>query len=296
MSLRKGFTGHLAEDKDNMFRKHSKTLLYTAASIAVVCLFVHTWFVRFAYSKTYRPSREMRFSPRYLGLPFEDVWFSSSDGVSLHGWWLPAGDAKGSILFCHGNAGNIGDRIWIAALLQKMGLNVFLFDYRGYGRSLGHPSEKGLYGDALAAYDAITTKTNLPIFAYGHSLGGAVAVDLATKKKLAGLVLQSTFTSLADMGKRLYPYLPAKLLTPEHYDSLRKIASIKCPLLIAHHQKDALVPYSMGQELFKAALDPKIFVELQDGNHNCGWYSGDNFWIALTVFLLRTNTAWKQQG
>ena len=283
--MRKRSTSHLGVSNHDTTRQRSKTLIYTAAIVAIVGLSLHYCLLHFAYRKTYRPSRELRFSPPSLGLQFENVWFSSSGGVLLHGWWLPVNDAHGSVLFCHGNAGNIADRLWIAALLQKMSLNVFLFDYRGYGRSSGQPSETGLYADALAAYDTVITKTNLPVFVFGHSLGGAVAADLATKKNLAGLVLQSTFTSLTDMGKKLYPRLPAKLLTPENYDSLKKIAAIKCPVLIAHHQTDSLVPYPMGQALFKAALDPKTFVELQDGNHNSGWYSGDKYWTALKVFF-----------
>lgn len=245
----------------------------------------------FEWKNLYHPESQIEMTPADLGLEFEDVTFVAEDAVQLHGWWIPTENARGTILYCHGNAGNIGDRTEVAADLRKLGVNVFLFDYRGYGRSKGLASENGTYRDARAAYEVVRSRhddvENPPIIVHGASLGGAIAVQLALDRNPRALVLEGTFTSVTEMGQLLFPRLPIRWLNQHRYNSLSKIAKVTCPIVIAHSKNDQLIPFEMGQRLYRAATAPKRFVELENGHGESGWSYSPRFWTDLEELTTR---------
>jgi uncharacterized protein len=220
----------------------------------------------------YFPLRPILQTPADIGLAYESVTLTTSDNVRLAGWYVPRAAARGTLLICHGNGGNIGDRLHPIGMFHELGLNVLIFDYRGYGESEGTPSEEGTYRDAQAAWQHLAVERNTPpdkIVVYGRSLGGAVAAWLAGQVAPAALILEATFTSIPDMGARLYPWLPVRLLCRYRYNTLAQLEHIGCPVLIAHSRGDDMVPFAHGQKLFAAAREPKTFFELT-GNHNEG--------------------------
>jgi uncharacterized protein len=223
-------------------------------------------------SLLYYPQAGLDTTPAEGGLRYEDVTFSTDDGERLFAWWIPTSrpPAVGHVLFLHGNAGNISHRVVDAQLLAAEGLDLLLFDYRGYGRSTGHPSEEGTYRDARAALRTLRQRPGVDagrVFFVGESLGGAVAVALALEAPPAGLVLRSTFTSVHDMARLHYPMVPG-FLVRDAYPSLRRIPSLRCPLLVIHGDRDELVPLSNGQALFAAAPEPKRMLTLPGAGHN----------------------------
>jgi fermentation-respiration switch protein FrsA (DUF1100 family) len=228
----------------------------------------------------------------------EDVQLTTADGVRLHGWYctpqvgrngaLESIETKRTLLFLHGNAGNISHRYEIIEDFVKLPLNVFIIDYRGYGKSEGSPSEEGLYADARAAWDYLTTVRGIPatqIVIFGESLGGAVAIDLATKMQACGLVVQSSFTSIADMTAELLPFVPRFILRTK-MDSLTKIEQVSCPKLFIHSQADEIIPYRLGRRLFDAAHAPKQFYEVKGAPHNLTFdIGGAAYYEALRGFM-----------
>ena len=222
-------------------------------------------------SLLYFPFREIDYTPQEAGLAFDDVEIPTEDGQRLHGWWIPARvQSLGHVLLCHGNAGNVGNRVIHAKLLADAGLDVLLFDYRGYGRSTGKPDEPGTYRDARAARAALLRLpgTDAARLIYlGESLGGAVALALALEAPPRGLVLQSTFTSVRDMGRLHYPFIPSAIV-PDAYPSLSRIRSLAAPLLVLHGDRDDIVPVAQGKELCAAFAGPKEFVLATGCGHN----------------------------
>jgi len=243
----------------------------------------------------YSPMREVLYTPAGLGLEFEDVVFTSEDGLRLSGWYIPAplagrnlaaseqagdstlrGLAKNlefTILFCHGNGGNIMHRLDSINIFYNLGLNCFIFDYRGYGTSQGRPSEKGTYLDATAAYKWLTEKKKVSpdnIIVFGRSLGGSIATHLASKVAIRTLVIESTFTSYADMGRKFYPYMPVRQFARFSYRTIDYIKDVHCPVMIIHSRNDEIVPFEFGLDLYEAANEPKEFVEIH-GSHNDGF-------------------------
>jgi len=217
------------------------------------------------------PSRHMPLNPSQLELPWEDVYFHARDGVKLNGWFLKNPEARSTLLFAHGNAGNISDRILKVRFFYELGLNVFIFDYRGYGKSDGKPSESGIYLDARAAYEYLQSRADIKmqnLIFYGASLGGVVVVDLATHHNCALLVVESSITNAADMAGIHYPFVPAFLLSLR-FDSLDKVKRLKMFKLFIHSPEDEVVPYWVGKKLFEAACEPKQFLEV-NGGHNDG--------------------------
>lgn len=208
-----------------------------------------------------------------LGRPFEDVYFLTADGLKLNGWFFPADNhsprAGLVILLCHGNAGNISHRLDHCAALLKTGANVFVFDYRGYGRSAGRPGEAGTYRDAQAASQWLRQKGFAPgnIVALGESLGGGIATELAGGEPLAGLILQSTFTSVPDIGSELFPWLPVRWLAKIKYDTHGKLPRVNIPVLVMHSRADTVIRFHHGEKNFAAAREPKMFREIT-GDHN----------------------------
>jgi uncharacterized protein len=207
-------------------------------------------------SMLYFPNRKIIETPEQAGLEYRELELGTNDGERLHGWWIASrADALGHLLLCHGNAGNIGDRVLHAALLTGVGFDVLLFDYRGYGRSSGRPSEEGTYRDARAALACLLEQPRVDparVYYLGESLGGAVALDLALDQPPAGLVLLSAFTGIRELGSLRYPFVPAAAI-PEAYPTLRRIDELRAPLLVLHGERDEIVPVSQGRALFEAA-------------------------------------------
>ena len=246
-----------------------KMIEYASLTIVIVILVVFylRWFERY---NIFFPTRKIQFRPDYIGLNYEDVYFKTADGVRLNGWFIPASPSSPTILFCHGNAGNIGHRLGIIRIFNKLNLNVFIFDYRGYGRSSGRPSEKGTYLDARAAYDYLLSRDDIDrdkIVFYGKSLGGAVAIELATRVNPCALISESAFTSTLDIGKEIYPFLPLRIIITMKYDNLSKIKGLRAPKLIIHSIDDEIVPLHHGRRLFEEAAEPKQFYQMT-GDHN----------------------------
>jgi fermentation-respiration switch protein FrsA (DUF1100 family) len=209
--------------------------------------------------------------PASYGLPAEDVWFRAEDGVELHGWWLAHSRAKGTVLYCHGNSGSIAQQIGVLRHMRRLRVNVFAFDYRGYGRSGGQPSEQGLYRDARAAYDHLVGERGQSasrILLFGHSLGGAVAIDCAGVRPVAGLIAQSTFTHVRDAARASFPSLPVHLLARKQFHSLSKVRSLTMPKLFVHGDADGTLPLALTERLFEEAAAPKELYVVRGAGHN----------------------------
>ncbi len=206
------------------------------------------------------------------GLVYEDAWFNASDGTRLHGWYMPHEQPRAVVLFAHGNGGNLSHREEILRLLHdRLRATVLIFDYRGYGRSAGSPSESGVLDDARAARAWLAERAQVPsaeIVLMGESLGGAVAVDLAAGDGARGLILESTFSSLPDVAGHHYRWAPVRLLMRSRFDSVSKIGRYHGPLLQVHGDADTIVPIEYSRRLFAAANEPKQFVEIPGGDHN----------------------------
>jgi uncharacterized protein len=226
---------------------------------------------RLLHALLYFPARAIASTPAAAGLEYEDVAIQTADGERLHAWWVqtPA-PPIGHILLCHGNGGNVGDRVEQIALLVAAGFDVLAFDYRGYGRSSGRPSEEGTYRDARAARDVLLRQPAVDaarVFYLGESLGAAVALELAHAHPPAGLILQSPFTSIRDMARLHYPLIP-RALVPDAYPSLRLIGALDGPLLVLHGERDEIVPPLHGEALYDAATCPKRLEILPGVGHN----------------------------
>ena len=219
----------------------------------------------------YFPSREVVRTPASAALTFRDIALVTSDGERLHGWWIERrAAALGHVLLCHGNAGNVGDRVLHAELLTAAGFDVLLFDYRGYGSSSGRPDEQGTYRDARAALQALLRQPAVDparVLYVGESLGGAVALELALAHPPAGLILLSAFTSVRDMARMHYRAVPAAVV-PDAYPSLRLIAGLRAPLLVLHGADDMIVPVEHARALFAAAPTPKRLRIVRGVGHN----------------------------
>jgi len=248
---------------------------------------------RFEYSRVYRPGREMTASAGELGRAFEDVFFPTADGARLNGWYFPA-DATGArvILFAHGNAGNISHRLEFYRALLEAGAGVFAFDYRGYGRSEGRLGEEATYRDAQAAHQWLRQKgfNGRKIVAYGESLGGGVAAELCLREETAGLILQSTFTSLPDIGAELYPWLPVRWMHSIKYDTRGKLPRLKIPVLVMHSRGDGFIGFHHGERLFAAANAPKQFCEIR-GTHGDPLEDRARFITGVAEFLRLLDSA-----
>jgi fermentation-respiration switch protein FrsA (DUF1100 family) len=240
------------------------------------------------------PGRALEASPADLGLEYEEVGIDTADGERLHGWFVPApaGHARGALLFFHGNAGNISHRLDSIAIFNRLGLDVLIVDYRGYGRSTGRPTEAGTYRDAQAAWNYLRQRRGVAadrIVIFGRSLGGAVGAWLASQlpaeETPAAVIIESSFSSGADMARRLYPLFPARLLTRLKYPVVDYAARLNSPLLVVHSRDDEIIPYAMGRAIFEAAPRPKSFLELR-GDHNAGfWISRETYVPGLEAFL-----------
>lgn len=234
------------------------------------------------------PTRDISANPSHIGLDYESVNFITEDGVSLHGWYVPAEESETVVLFFHGNAGNISHRLDTLSLFRRLGINTLIFDYRGFGLSQGEISELGTYNDAAAARNYLILSRKFPpteIIYFGRSLGGAIAAQLASRYPPKALILESSFTSVPDMAAEIYPFLPVRLLSRFAYDTKRVMPLVTCPVLIAHSRDDEIIPFEHGRALFAAAGDPKVFLEIR-GGHNDGFLtSGEFYYQSIQSFV-----------
>jgi fermentation-respiration switch protein FrsA (DUF1100 family) len=228
--------------------------------------------------------------PSHIGLRFEDVLFTTEDGMRLHGWFIPHQDAGATLVWFHGNAGNISDRLLNIKLLHdRIKINIFIFDYRGYGRSEGTVSEKGTYHDGEAAIkyllgrdDAATRRLIL----FGRSLGAAVAAEMAIRFNSSGLILESPFVSIREMARAIFPSLPIAWLLRTRYDTMEKVRLIRTPLLVLHGDRDATVPFAQGKKVFEVASEPKKFHRIVGASHNDTFVvGGEEYYRALREFI-----------
>ncbi|MFU8832121.1 MAG: alpha/beta hydrolase [Wenzhouxiangella sp.] len=232
--------------------------------------------------------RDLVATPERIGVPFESISLATPDGETLHGWWLPHPEPRATLLFQHGNAGNISHRLDSLEIFRQLGLSVLIYDYRGYGLSTGRPSEAGVYIDARRAWDYLVEEIGIApdeIILFGRSMGGAIAAQLATVAEPRGLIIESSFTSVPDIGAEAYPWLPVRWLTRIHFPTLDHVADSRAPVLVVHSPDDEIIPFHHGQRIYEAAPEPKQMLEIQ-GDHNTGFIrSGALYLEGLDRFI-----------
>jgi fermentation-respiration switch protein FrsA (DUF1100 family) len=243
-------------------RRVAKSVLSIYVMLCLGLFLVQSWII-------YVPDRDYAATPRDAGMAYEDVRLTTADGVAIAAWYVSREDAKGTVILCHGNAGNMADRLIFMRQFSRFGYNVLAFDYRGFGESDGRPGEEGTYLDAAAAWAHVVEERGespARIVIWGESLGGAVAIDLARRHTPGLLIVECTFTSMADVAADLLWMLPARLIVRHRYDSESKVPHIDCPKIFLHGRGDELIPFELGERLFAAASEPKVFVPT-DGGH-----------------------------
>jgi fermentation-respiration switch protein FrsA (DUF1100 family) len=255
-------------------------------------VYVAICLLAFALQKrlVYFPDPVLGATPQLVGLQWKDILFDTEDGVRLHGWLVRAEPETPVLLFCHGNAGNISHRLDSIRFFRDLGLSVFIFDYRGYGRSEGSPTEEGTYEDARAAWRYLTEEEGYganQIILFGRSLGSAVAVDLASRERPAGLIAEGAFPSVVDVGARAYWWLPVRLLARIRYDSRKKVSELSCPKLFIHSVKDDVVPIDLGRKIFEAASEPKSFLEVPGSHNEISAGEGSRYALGVAEFIER---------
>ena len=255
--------------------------------ILVICVFAFYLYVRYLEKNTiFFPDKEITLTPADNFYEYEDVYIES-DGNKIHGWWIPAEGATKTIIYLHGNAGNISGRLEKLSIFRELGINSYIIDYRGYGKSEGMPSEQGLYDDANAAYDYLVQQRGInpeDIIIYGASLGGAVAVDLASQVDCYAVILNSTFSNAVDMAKVIYPFIPSFLVNIK-LDSSSKIGKIKAPKLFIHSDEDRVVPFSLGVKLYEQAPAPKEFIKFVGDHVNAHVFEYDRYKKVIGSFI-----------
>jgi len=259
-------------------------------TLCFVALFALLSACRIEDGMIFHPSPTLAGTPRQVGLEFEDIFFTTRDGVRLNGWFIPHPESRSTLVWFHGNAGNISHRIDNIKLLHdKVKVNVFIFDYRGYGRSEGHVSEAGTYLDGEAALDLLRKKLGVKsdkIILFGRSLGAAVATEMATRFINQGLILESPFISIAEMARIVLPFLPIRFLLQTRYDVGTTIKKIRVPLLVLHGDRDEIVPFSHGEAIFDKAPEPKKFFAIPGANHNDTYVvGGENYFQQIKEFV-----------
>jgi uncharacterized protein len=262
-------------------------LLVLGAALVVVLAVLRAFENRFIF-----------FPPRYPeGFPaqgnypkdLEEVWIRTDDGVRLNAWFRANSASAKVLLWFHGNATNIGRQMGELQEYAKLGTNILAVDYRGYGKSEGSPDEAGVYRDAEAAYRYLTGQRRFmpeQIIVFGHSLGGAVAVDLAARHPCGGLIVESSFTNMGEMARMMFHLPLMEYLPRSRFDSLDKIARVRAPILVIHGTRDDTVPFTMGKKLFEAAREPKWFLPIEGGGHNAVFVEGgDRYWKTVQEFV-----------
>ncbi len=259
------------------------------AVIAIVALLVlFFFFIRFIERKSlYFPMREIAMTPEDLGLAYDEIFITTKDGVQISGWYIPSDKSRATLLISHGNGGNISHRLEKIRMLHALNVNILIFDYRGYGMSKGSPSEKGLSLDAEAFYAYLMEERKASpgeVVGYGESLGGAVIVDLAGRRELGGLIIEGSFSSVRDMAKNYFPFIPS-FVYKTSFDSSKKIKQITIPKLHFHSLSDEIVPLRLGRKLYDNAPEPKEFVNLQGGHNDSFIVSRDTYISKIDAFI-----------
>ncbi|MCH9027145.1 MAG: alpha/beta hydrolase [Proteobacteria bacterium] len=264
------------------------TLLIAAASFYVLLALMLFFFQDRMVFLSNMPGRALTATPKDAGFDYEDVTLETSDGLKLHGWYVPAAQARGVILFLHGNAGNISHRLDSIAIFRELGLDTLIIDYRGYGQSQGKPSEQGTYLDAEAAWHHLVNDRGVAadrIIVFGRSLGGAVAAWLANQHTPAALMIESSFSSALDMARKLYPFMPVRLITRLEYPVSLYVSQLQCPLLVIHSRDDEIIPFTMAEAIYDSAMEPKSLLEIW-GDHNNGFLlSRDRYLSGINEFV-----------
>ena len=265
----------------NRFALYGRAM-WTAVKIAVLVAAGYVTVLAWVYASQrrllYHPTAEIESTPGVVGLGYEDVWLENRLGSRLHGWWVPCDGARLTVLFCHGNGGNVSHRVESLRLFHGLGVSTLVFDYSGYGQSDGSPSETATRADARAAWDWLVREAGVTperVILFGRSLGGAVAAGLAAELAAegvqpAGLVMESTFTSVGDMGASIYPWLPVRRLVRDRYDSRDTLEGLQLPVLFGHSPDDDVVPFALGRALYESYGGPKTFLPMR-GDHNRGY-------------------------
>ncbi len=267
-----------------MLLKNMPQLLFLVIFLVAGFLFLRYFENHFIFY----PTKEVQIFPKDRGLDFEDIFFKTNDTIKLNAWFIPSPKAKFTILFCHGNAGNISHRLEKILFLHSLSCNVFIFDYRGYGLSKGRPSEKGLYLDTRAAYEYLVSRgiRQEEIIGYGESIGSAAIIDLASTQPIAALITEGAFSSGKDMARNAFPFLPYWIFSLR-LDSERKIKSVKIHKLLIHSLNDEIVPFEMGSKLYNAAPEPKEFLKVQGGHNSCFFDSQELLKEKMSEFLAK---------
>lgn len=257
----------------------NKVMLRIGIQIVAACVLLYLFFRWCERANLWAPSRTFYGTPEAVNLTYEDVYFETEDGIRLNGWHVPCEAPAAAMLFCHGNGGNISYRIESLRQFHSLHLNVFIFDYRGYGKSRGWLTEEGTYRDALAAYRWLVEKNpDLPVILFGRSLGANIAVDLAARVEAAALIYESGFNSTIAIGREIFPYLPVRWIVKYHYDALGKIQNVRMPILVIHSREDEIAPFHHGEKFYEAAPAPKRFLEI-DGGHNDGFIVTEEIYL-----------------
>ncbi|MBW8039028.1 MAG: alpha/beta hydrolase [Planctomycetes bacterium] len=329
-SFEPGGTGYEARIMGSMLISIFTVLFVAYLGLGIILYIMQPTFL-------YCPVREILYTPDELGMDFESVVFKSDDGMQLSGWYIPApleartprlradklaspgaalvqlGDSRGTgfqpvkntakmavpltVLFCHGNGGNMTHRLDSINIFYKLGLNCFIFDYRGYGSSEGTPGEEGTYLDVTAAYEWLTKEKKISpddIIIFGRSLGGSIAAQLAARVEARALIIESTFTSFVDIGRKFYPYMPVRWFSRFSYRTIDYVKDVRYPVMIIHSRNDDIIPFEFGLELYEAANEPKKFVEIS-GSHNDGFLvSSEIYKKAWTMWLQFLNESESQ--
>lgn len=261
-----------------------KLLLMGTAIYALLCLAIFLFQSRLVYF----PAKALAATPAAAGLVYEDVHLVPGDGPGIHGWYLPGQTQARTLLFLHGNAGNISHRLDSLRLFNALGLNILIVDYSGFGQSGGTPGEQQTYDDALLAWRHLTESRGVAadrIIVFGRSLGGGVATWLAAHTAPGGLILESSFTSVPDLAGRYYPMFPVRWLARIHYDNAARLPAVRCPVLVIHSRDDELIPIAHGRSLYALAPEPKQFFEMQGDHNNAFMLSGRAYARTLANFI-----------
>ena len=274
-------------NRDAMMPGLWKLLIIVIGVYAVISVYVYLMQSSLVFYPN-MPGRQLVATPADIGLSYQDVSLDTEDNVSIHGWFIPSEDAKATLLFFHGNAGNISHRLESIRIFNSLGLNVFIIDYRGYGQSEGTITEKGSYLDAEAAWSFLVNSKGISeqqVIIFGRSLGASIAAWLASKYTPAALIIESGFSSVASMGQRFYPFLPVRWLTHIKYDTEKYAATVSCPVLVAHSKNDEIIPYDEGRKIFHAVSETKYFLEMQGGHNDGFMVSGSSYIQGLESFI-----------
>jgi len=265
-------------------------LVIAGMMYVLLCVFLYLMQPRLLYYPNL-PGRKLTASPADIGLDYETVSLVTADNIRLHGWFVYAPRQRGTLLFFHGNAGNISHRLDSLRIFTRLGLSTLIIDYRGYGESEGNISEEGTHLDGEAAWEYLTGARGIDprqILVFGRSLGGAVAAHLVAGRPAAGLILESSFTSVPDLAARFYPFLPVRLLSRYSYDTRKYLAQVASPVLVIHSPDDEIIPFTNGLELYDAANEPKTMLRIR-GGHNEGFLaSGPLYYNGLEGFVAAT--------